>query len=578
MTAARTAQEVAEALEQVAALMEFAGENPYRARAYQRGAQAVRGLGGELGQRLQQGTLTELPGIGKGLQAVIQVLAAGGEPASLTALKQHTPPGVLEVARLKGVGARKARLLHDALGIAGLKDLEAAARDGRLLSVKGFGPRTRDRILDELARARAQTGQCRLDVAFRESEAVRAALATLPLITRSAVAGEARRGHEVVTRVVVVAASPAPELATWSVIDSGRVRAPELTARGVLRCGTGAGVPGELHVVAEGDYAAALLFHSSGTGHLLALRAHSGGLELTAEGARAPSGPVPFDDEDEIYRALDLQPVPVELREDGSEVELARAGALPTLLQLSDLRGSLHNHTLASDGNDTLADMQAAAAALGLQYLGISDHSRSAFYARGLSMDALREQREQMAGLAGRGVELLQGVESDILEDGALDYPEEFLVELDYVVASVHSRFRQDAEQMTRRLCAAARHPFTDVVGHPTGRLVLSREPYAFDLAAVLSAAREGGCAMELNAHPNRLDLGAEHLRACRRAGVPVCINSDAHTAEGLSDLRWGVMVARHAGLTAHDVINTRDAAGIRAWLANRRRGAREMH
>ncbi|MEW5850455.1 MAG: helix-hairpin-helix domain-containing protein [Myxococcota bacterium] len=563
---------VADALQQLSELLELVGENPFKVRAYQRGAHAVRHLGEDFESRLRSKTLTEVENIGKSLVAAIEELVATGKLRILEEVKQKVPPGVLVLSSVPGLGPKKARQVCEELGISTLGELEYAATENRLLHLKGFGAKTQARILQALRARHATAGQCRLDVADEVVAPLLAGLSGMPQVLAACAVGQVRRRMELCHQVDLLCSAADVSALLDTLLGGTLLARPRRERADVVAFEALPGVPGVLHLVHPDDFAAAQLFQTGPEAHLRALASSSQDWRLTEQGARRGAERVAFPTEEAVYAALGLPWIVPELRDDGTEVDLARAGQLPRLIEPGDLRGALHNHTTWSDGRDTARAMQQAAAALGLRYLGISDHSQSAFYARGLARDALATQREELRAASERGgCELWQGVESDILQDGSLDYPAEVLAELDFVVASIHSRFQHDAQQMTQRLVNAARNPFTDVMGHPTGRLLLSREPYAFDLVAVLEAARESGCAMELNAQPQRLDLGVEQLKLCKRMGVKVCINADAHNTRELEALRYGVSMARRAGLTAADVVNTLDADGMRAWLRQRR-------
>ncbi|MBI5495101.1 MAG: hypothetical protein HY904_08730 [Deltaproteobacteria bacterium] len=562
--------DVADALEEVSRLMELLGENPFKARAYDRGAHAVRHLGDAFAAHVEAHTLASVEGLGKSLVAAIDEFTRTGQLTLLTQLRRQVPPGVMELASVPGLGPRKARQVCAELSISTLGELEYAARENRLLHLKGFGEKTQLRILSALQARRAVSGRCRLD---RADAAVALAAAALGSGWPATAVGQVRRRAELCSHVELLCAArdvDAVVVRAAAVLPAARVDGP-----GAVEFEAAPGVRGTLHVVLPEDAAAAQVFLTGSSAHVDALQAREPAWQLTAHGARRAAERVTFTDETAVYAALGLPWIPPELREDGDAVELARTGRLPRLVELGDLRGALHNHTTLSDGRDTARAMQQAATRMGLEYLGISDHSQSAFYARGLKAEALRAQRDELhSAMRDGGARLWHGVESDILQDGALDYPPEVLRELDFVVASVHSRYQATAQQLTDRLIRAVRNPYTDVLGHPTGRLLLSREGAAFDVAAVLAAAREAGCAMELNAQPQRLDLCVEHLRMCKRLGLKVCINADAHSTAELETLALGVSQARRAGLGRDDVLNTLDHAELQAWLRARRAGA----
>lgn len=547
---------VTDVLERLAFAAELLDDS--RARSWGRAAWAVRNLDGDLDELHESGELKKVRGIGASTLAVIDDVLRGAKPDALTRAEALLPQGLFAVRRIKGLGPKKVKQLWKELSISSLGELEYACRENRLVDLPGFGAKTQDKVLAQIAKVEATLGKMRRDHAMRVLEPVASALgAHFP---RAAIVGDYARGFELVSQLGVLAeADEAQRAQAREVVD--RAKPPEREVA--------------LHLAESARFASVSVWWTSSHGHAsaLAARADELGLRFDEHGLTDEAGePVPAADEDAVYRALGLVPTAPERRED--DVPLVREGhASPRLVSREDIRGALHNHTVASDGSNTLEQMRDAAAARGLSYLGVSEHSHTAFYAKGLDRDRLLSQITEIDALnvTGEGCALLSGVESDILEHGELDYEGEVLAELDVVVASVHKRFRHTPAERTARFVAAARNRYTDIIGHPTGRLLLARDASPFDMEAFLDACRESGCAVELNANPARLDLDAEHLRMAKERGVLVSISADAHSVRELDHLQHGVAVARRAGLSAEDVLNTRTLPELRAWVAERR-------
>lgn len=549
-------------LERMAFAAELLGDP--RARSYGQAAWAVRSLEGDLRAKRDSGELAEARGVGKATLAIIDAVLAGERPEALAALEEQLPSGLFEIRRIKGLGAKKVSALWKELGVTTLGELEYACRENRLLDLAGFGKKTQKSVLEQIEGLRRSEGLMRRDRARALIEPYLGALRAQPGIARAVDVGDLRRGLELVRELGVLVAGDDVDTAVG---HAAAARPPEASIA--------------VHVAPLEAFGARAIWLTASEAHLAALgaRACERGLTLDEGGLRDASGAlVSCAEEDDVYRALELHPTAPERREPG--VPLVEVGkARPRLVTRADLRGALHNHTVASDGTATLEAMREAAAARELAYLGISEHSHSAFYARGLDGERLVAQAREIAALnarPGRCV-VLSGVESDILKEGELDYGADVLSEVEVVVASVHRRHAQTPEQMTARMVAAAKNPFTDVVGHPTGRLLLGRAPSEYDVAAFLDACAAHGCAVELNANPHRLDLNEAHLAMAKERGVLVSIAADAHSVDELDNLEHGVAIARRAGLTPDDVLNARPLEALREWLAARReRAAKE--
>lgn len=560
-------------LSRIAALLELAGGNPFKARAYDGAARALRAIDtDDLGPLLDSGAIADLPGVGPATLGVIRELVETGESSYLERLRASIPEGLLELLRLPRLGGAKIHALHEALGITGLDDLEEAARSGRLGGVKGFGPKSVQAILSGIEKLRAAGDLMLLPAALAEGERLRASVAGHPDVARAEIAGAVRRNVEVVRDVDIVAAcreDANPEAVVHSMAGSPGVRRVAGRGPGAATITYVDGVCLDLRCVHEGDFAIALWRATGSEAHRLrvAERARARGLVLEGDTLRtATGGELPISDEADLFMALGLPWIPPELRESGDEVDAAAENALPDLLRDDQIRGVIHCHTRYSDGKASVAEMAAAARERGWSYIGISDHSQAAFYAGGLKRDDVLRQHEEIDALnaaSDGSFTILKGIEADILADGRLDYDEELLGRFDFVVGSVHNRFGQNGPPMTERILRALDDPHLTVLAHPTGRLLLSRDPYDFDMAAVLAKAAERGVAVELNADPHRLDLDWRVLRDAKRAGVTIAIGPDAHSTRGLDNTALGVLMARKGWLEAGDVLNTRDAAGV---------------
>jgi DNA polymerase (family 10) len=549
---------LAEALAETATLLELGGESPFKARAFRNAARTIDALPDPAGDLLASGELGSVKGIGKGiLQAVAQYLERGAIDAA-EAMRAELPEVAFEM-----LGPSKVRALLAALEIRELGDLEAACLENRLLGIKGFGARSQQRILDGLRFLGRNRGRHRLGTVLDVARALEESLARLPSAEGAALTGSARRRCEVVGDVdLVVATADAARTVSEAteLLTAGRAAVEHREATRLAGRLPG-GIPFEAFLVPPGAYGAALVVTTGSAGHLDKLRARAEvrGLVLGPDGLRRARSRVAAEDEAAVYAALELPWIPPELREGADEVEAAAAGELPALIELADLRGCLHVHSTWSDGANSLEEIARHARSLGLEYVGIADHSRSAAYAGGLSAERLAAQGEEIAALNRRGVgaRLLRGVESDILADGSLDYPDEVLARLDFVVGSIHSGLRMDRTVATARVLKALKHPRLTLLGHPTGRLLLDREGYELDWPAVFSAAAAGGKVIEINAHPSRLDLDWRQVRPAIAAGVKLAVSPDAHDLEGFAHLQYGIDVARKGWARAEDVINT---------------------
>lgn len=568
-------QHIAERLAAIATLMELKGENPFKIKAFTSGARLVETLDADLVERVQAGTLRAIKGIGPGLAEVITELVTTGRSSLHDALRAEIPAGLLEMLAVPGLGPRKIKAIHEGLGLTTVGELEYACNENRLASLAGFGLKTQEKILAGLALLKRSRGMFLCAEALEAAEALLEALGRHPAVRQVAIAGSLRRAMETVKEAEIVAASADPAAVMASFVALPQVR--EVVAQHP----TGAsvrlenGLPVELRVFPESDYAFALHAHTGSPEHTERLRerALARGLALDATGLWRGAERLECRDEEAIYRALDLAYVPPELREGQDELELAEEGRLPELVAEADLQGLFHVHTTYSDGAGTLEEMARRAQALGYRYLGISDHSQAAAYAHGLTLERILAQHAEIDRLNGElgGFRILKGIEADILADGTIDYDPATLGRFDFVIASIHGRFGLDRDAMTERLVRALRDPHVTILGHLTGRLLLSREPYALDLDRIFREAAAQGVAIELNANPHRLDLDWRYLRRALELGVTIAINPDAHSVAGLRHVRYGVGVARKGGVPARRVLNSLDLGALEEHLAARR-------
>lgn len=534
--------------------MELEGANPYRARAYARAADNLALTPVPLGQLIAEGRLKEIPGIGDALEAVISKIYETGAHAGLEAMREATPEGVLEMLRIPGLKADRIRKLHADLGIDSVAALEEAARTGRLKALKGYGPAFEQKVLQGIAMSRLPPGlhlhRAAAAIGYAADELAR----EHPDWTRITPAGEFRRGCELIREMVLVAADP-------------RHRgAPVRSQRGELT----------LWVASPERHGVVLLFGTGSDAHLEALRAvaESLGLTLDAAGLRKKGVVVAAETEAEVYAALGLPVIAPELRETGEEVRLAQAGQLPQLVALADLRGVLHAHTAESDGSESLKAMAEATRERGYAYLGLTDHSQTAHYAGGLKADRVAAQQREIERLNARlgpGFHVFKGIESDILADGSLDYPDEVLETFDLVIASVHSKFRLPRKEQTDRIIKAIENPYTTILGHVTGRQLLRRPGYEVDMTRILRACARHGVAIEINAHPWRLDMDWRWCRQALELGCLFSIDPDAHSSEEIDNIQWGVIMARKGGVPKDRVLNALGLEQFRAHLDARR-------
>jgi DNA polymerase (family 10) len=575
--------DVAAVLAEIATLLELQGENPFRARAYATAARVVGQLEVNLADVVAAGKLEEIPGIGETLRDKITTLVTTGELPFYEKLKEKTPPGLLQLMRLPGMGPKKIKALYDELGIDSIDKLRAAAEAGTIAKLKGFGAKTQANLLQGLAFLDEIGTRIRIDQAQRVAEILIAGIQDGPGIRRLAVCGSLRRRKETVGDIDILcsAADAGPIIERFvtlpqveRVAGRGDTKA-SVVAVTITESGKRLVLNADLRVVRDEQFPFALNYFTGSKDHNVALRqrAIERGLKLNEYELAGPKKSIACKEEADLYEALGLDYVPPELRENTGEIEAAEAHALPQLLEMKQIQGVFHCHTDASDGTATLRQMADAAKAAGFKYLGIADHSQSLAFANGLTPERVRRQFKEIDALnaGNKGFRVFKGTECDILGDGRLDFDDALLAEFDYVVASVHTLFHQPEAEMTARIVRAVSHPRVTMLGHATGRLLLRREAYRVDLEAVLQAAAKHGTMIEINASPHRLDLDWIHCRRARQLGVQLVINPDAHSTEEYDNVPFGVDVARRGWLGKDDVFNTRTLAQVTKALGARK-------
>ena len=569
----------AHVLSQIGALLQVKGEQKFKARAYAGAARALIALDtDDLAPLLRSGELADTPGIGPATLSVVQDLVETGESRYLNQLSEGLPEGLLDLMEVPGLTAARIQLIYERLGVQNVEDLERVAKNGELADLPRFGKKTAEKILRGIEIVRRDAHLQRFPAAAIEAHMLLANVVRHPDVAHAEVAGAIRRHNELVADIDIVAECSK---------DPAKVAASFARSPGVREAKTGAD-PGSVHIrfvdgthldmhcVSKADYPVALWCATGSAAHVeeMNVLARTRGFEISGNSLIGKDGKrIKLTDEQSFFKALDLQVIPPELREGMGEIAAAARRELPNLVVYDDLRGVLHCHTQYSDGIASIEEMASAAQQRGWDYIGISDHSESAFYAGGLKRDKLQRQLDEIDELneGMSGFRILKGIEADILADGRVDYDAETLERFDYVIGSIHSRFSMDSDAMTQRVLTALDDPHLTILAHPTGRLLLSREPYAIDLEAVLEKAVAVGVAVELNCDPHRLDLDWRYCRQAKELGVTIEIGPDAHSTPALDNVHFGIGLARKAWLEAGEILNTRSADDVIAFARKRR-------
>ncbi len=582
-----TKEEIAGVLEQIATLLELKDENPFKIRAYTNAARAIETFGANVADFQDEDAVAKIPGIGKSIALKIKELAETGSLKFFEELSAEFPTGILELFSLPGLGAKKIKALHDKLGVSSIEQLQKACEEGRVAGLAGFGETTQQKICGAIARRASHAGSFQFGQVAAEAEALRSDLAAHEAALQVEIAGSYRRRKEIVHDLDLLVATNEPGAITKLFVSHPLVES--VIAQGPTKSSVRlrSGVQCDLRVVTTAEYPFALAYFTGNKEHNIDMRSRALKRGWTLNEYRLAvvpvdpkaktkksAGKIPnVRDEADLYRAVDLDFIPPELRENCGEFKAAVEHSLPKLIEKENLRGTFHCHTVASDGHNTLEEMAEAARELGLEYLGIADHSRSSVQGHGIPAEKLLEQVAAIRKLnkTFEGFRVFAGVECDILRDGSLDFPNDVLSQLDYVVASVHSVFNLPEPEMTRRVIRALENPFVTMLAHPTGRLLLKRDPYQIDIPAVLDAAAHTGTWIELNAAPKRLDLDWRWWPLAKQKGVKCVINPDAHRTARLQDLWFGIGIARKGWLTRDDVVNCLPLAKIEKALQRKR-------
>ncbi len=582
-----TKEAVVDILENIAQMLELKGENVFKIRAYGNAARALETFTGDFAKTVAESQLTEISGIGKAIAEKITEMVATGQLAYFEILKAEFPPGIFEMFELQGLGPKKIKILWDTLGIVTMAALEKGCKDGSIAALRGFGQKTADNILKAIEDRKKHAGIFRLGEIAPDAELLLQELRELPDVSQVSIAGSYRRRKETVRDIDYIVATRVPDPVSDYFVNHPTVES--VIARGPTKSSVRlkSGIQADLRVVTNEQYPFALAYFTGSKEHNIAIRnrALARGWTLNEyrlapdeKSKKMPEPIPPIYTEDDLHRALGLDYIAPELREDRGEIAAAEKHQLPKLIEVQNLRGTFHNHTTASDGRNTLAEMAAAAQELGLQYLGIADHSKSSYQAHGLELDRLLKQIAEIRELNKQwdgSFRLFAGIECDILKDGTLDFPNEVLAQLDYVVASVHNSFSMPEAEMTHRIIRAISNPYVNFMGHLTGRLLLSREGYQVNVPAVIDAAADTGTIIELNANPRRLDMDWRWWPLAKQKGVKCVINPDAHTTATLQFLYFGVGTARKGWLTKEDVVNCLPLGKIETVLASKRKGVK---
>jgi DNA polymerase (family X) len=580
-------KEISDILEEMGTLLELQGANPFKSRAFHNAARAVEGMPGDVEAIVAAGTLREVKGIGESIAKIITDLVQAGDSKDYKELRAGVPEGVLQMLKIQGLGPKKVKILFDKLHITGVDELELVARGGRLASLEGFGKKSEENILKGIQTLRSHADKSLYPVAADAARIMLDAMRKEKGVIRAEVAGSLRRRKEVVGDIDLLVSAREKSRAALMEHFTAHPDVQSIIAKGDTKSSVTLkqGINCDLRIVQDEEFPFALNYFTGSKEHNVEMRSrarrHGWSLNEYAlsklpesETGRKPDRLPVCDDEPDIYKALGLAYVPPELRENSGEFEAAENDKIPILVEERDIKGTFHCHSTYSDGVNTIEQMADGARTKGWIYLGIADHSKSAAYAGGLSIDRVKEQIKEIDALnaKAKNFRIFKGTECDILPDGTLDYPDKVLALFDYVVISIHSSFSMSEEEMTRRIVKGLKNKYVTMLGHPTGRLLLSRDPYPVNMTKVVDAAAEYGKCIEINAHPMRLDLDWRLCRYARDKGVGIAINPDAHSIQGLSDVAYGVGIARKGWLRKQDVINSGSVNDVLKSFASTRR------
>jgi DNA polymerase (family X) len=576
-------KQIAAVLDEMGTLFELKGENPFKCRAFHNGARIVESLTADITSLVSSGELRAVKGIGEGLASVITELVQKGKSGDFEKVRSSLPEGLLEMLKISGLGPKRVKVLHDKLKIKSIAELKAACESHALASLEGFGEKTEENILKGIELLSRVSDKHHYHLSRQSAEKVLAAIKDLPEVKRCEVAGSLRRKKEIIGDIDIVVSAAAKDAKKVFDVFVKHPDVESVIARGETKSSVilRSGINCDLRIVQDKEYPFALNYFTGSKDHNVEMRSRARKLGLSlneyaftaiddAPSRRRARVPV-CRSEEEIYKALKLHYIEPELRENMGEIEASEKNVLPHLVTNEDIRGTFHCHTTYSDGLNTLEDMVKAAQRLGWEYLGIADHSKAAAYAGGLSEAKVKQQQKEIDSLNAslKGFRVFKGTEVDILGDGSLDYSDKVLSLFDYVVAAIHSKFKMTEAESTKRVIKALKNKHVTFLGHPTGRLLLSREGYPINMIQVIDAASDYGKGIEINSHPFRFDLDWRLVKYAKTKKVPIYINPDAHNTDGLTDVYYGVGIARKGWLEAKDVVNTRNVRAVEKLLTN---------
>jgi DNA polymerase (family 10) len=566
-------KEVVKILEEIGTLLELKGENPFKSRAYFAAARNIDSIEEDLHSMVKDGALSSLRGIGKALNQKITELVTTGKLEYYEKLKASIPPGLMDMLRIPGLGPKKVKILHDELCLETIGELEYACIENRLVDLPGFGRKTQAKILKGIEHLKIYRQRFLYAHIIEDADNLLRSIRQHEQVLSAKLAGSMRRGNETVKDIDIVVSTKNPsELAVFftslpqidEIISQGKTKVSVTLTRGINV---------DLRMVSEEQFAYALHHFTGSKAHNTAMRSRAKrmGIKINEYGFFGDTGLIHCRNEEEMFRVLGLSFIPPELREDMGEIEAAEKGDMPHLIEYADIRGLFHIHTRESDGSDSLQSLAQAAKAMGFQYIGIADHSQAAFYAGGLTVEEIRSQHRVIDRINAqeKDFHIFKGIEAEILPDGSLDYDDEILRTFDFVIAAVHSHFKMSEQAMTERVLKALDNPFTTMLAHPTGRLLLAREPYRINMKQIIDRAAMNKKIIELNANPHRLDLDWRLLHYAKNQGVKIAINPDAHDIEGLQDIRFGINIARKGWITPSDCINCLDLSKIKKQVSD---------
>jgi len=565
---------IIEILKEIGTLLEIKGENPFKTNAYFNAAKTL-SVTENLDDIIKTKRLKQIKGIGEALSQKIEEYSETGRIAYYEELKKEIPPSLIELTAIPNLGPKKIKILYDELGITNAGELEYACKENRLVTLSGFGEKTQKKILKGIEFIKMHKGEFLYGDVFGISEVIRDRFKTIVKPEFVEICGSIRRKREVVKNVDILVCGEDRERLSSFFVSMPEIEEVTLKGDTKISCRLITGIEADLRMVSEAEFPFALLYFTGSKEHNIRLRdiSKKKGWNLNEYGLFDGDNPIYLHSEEEIYRALNLSYIPPELREDMGEIEAAEEGMLPDLVMLDDIKGVFHIHTEFSDGMDSVEKMAYAAREMGFSYIGVSDHSKSAYYAGGLKVDDIYRQWEIIDELneSNKNFHIFKGIESDILPDGSLDYDEKILEGFDFVIASIHSNFNLKKDDQMKRILKAIENPYTNMLGHPTGRLLLSRDGYDVDMRTIIDAAAEYNVIIELNASPYRLDIDWRHLRYAKEKGVLISINPDAHSAGGLIEVLYGIGIARKGWQEKKDILNTRTVLEIKDIFKNKR-------